>query len=1305
MIRRAFVAILLVSLLGSSLLISPSSPARAQGIPLPVVFWSAYGPVSVPRTLSAGPHALLTALLAGPSAAERIQGLWSAIPAGTTLAGITLSPDRAIVVRLAAPPESLAALDVDAHEAIVQQIGLTLEPLRWRDLQVQTWDANRAAFVPLIDLAPPVPSFSKETVRSGEETPSASTVAGQPPAPGQGQPQGALSGRTVYVSAGHGWLWNDTLNGWRTQRPPYPNPPYVGPFIEDHNNAEAVNQYLLQYLWNAGALVFPARERDMNADEVIVDDDAPTGYAESGTWTTTSGTGYDGGSYRWTYAVSGTATATATWTTDPPADGQYAVYAWYYPGANRAPDARYVVHHAGGTTTVVVDQRHHGLTWHYLGSYGFRADQPAWVELTNQSSSAGTMVIADAVRFGGGTFDSLYGIETVAPYPTYTPWWEVAAYYYTQRMGMSAAYGDVVARPVYARWEHVGTGDDAVYVSWHTNGVSGYQWTARGTLSIIHNSEGSPITPGSVDLRNAIHAELLNDIRAAWDPTWPGAIRSMNLGELRELWNDDLQPGETQIPGALIEIAYHDHPTDADALKEPNFERLAARALYQGIVNYFAARDGLSPSYLPEPPTHLQAQNLGGGQVRLAWQASPTDDEGVLGDAASGYRVYTSADGVGWSNGVAATGGTAHTLGGLSAGQLLFVRVSATNAGGESFPTETLAVRVGDEPAVLLVNGFDRLNASMLIPDYYPYTAETHVRMFLERMNRYDYVVQHGAVISYPFDSASNEAVQTGTVDLGRYTVVDWILGEESTQDETLNEVEQGLLQGLLHGGGALFVSGAEVGWDLDDLGSAGDQAFYNTVLHADYTGDDGGSYEVAPVAGSIFEGLAHVRFDAAGMYDADYPDRIAPLGGATAALSYVGGAGGTAALQYANGCQRLVYFGFPFETIVPEQRAAVMGRMLGFLDECLPLPVNTTIASPLDGSAHAAVPSFGGTAAAADPLTRVEVQIERQADGLFWDGGAWVSGTNWLTATGLAAWSYGLPALAEGGYALRARGRTADAVDDSPAAVAFTYDTQPPAATVLITPTGGITIAALPGAALAWQPVADGGSPLAYTVQVDGQLYTTTQSTHTASPIGEGPHTWGVQVVDAAGNRSAWVTDSFVVERLEAYLPLIARAYEPPQSGCTDVVVNGGFETDSGWILGNNAVLDTTVVHSGARSARLGILPSEPGPTDEDGLYSSVRQSTTLLVGSSARLQLWVEPFGEALDTGDYHYIVLLDQWDGYHLLDKWRSNSQTWELREYDLTEYLGQDVTVYIGVYNDADDDTAVLYVDDVVVEVCP
>ena len=297
-----------------------------------------------------------------------------------------------------------------------------------------------------------------------------------------------------------------------------------------------------------------------------------------------------------------------------------------------------------------------------------------------------------------------------------------------------------------------------------------------------------------------------------------------------------------------------------------------------------------------------------------------------------------------------------------------------------------------------------------------------------------------------------------------------------------------------------------------------------------------------------------------------------------------------------------------------------------------------------------------------------------------------------------MVSWTYPLSWLSNDRYRLRARAWTADEqVDPSPGEVGFIYDTLPPANAALITPTGGIALSAVSGVTLMWEPVEpDGGSSLAYVLLLDGQPYTSTQTAYTVTHIIGGLHIWGIRVFDAAGNHSGWVTDTFSVRQHDIWLPLVIRDFEPAQ---TSVLVNGGFETDEGWALNQLAVYDAAQVHSGSRSARVGILPEEPG----SNVYSSVAQ-TFVMPPDADMLTLWLYPIGEGGDTGDWYYVSLRGESNAYYdELDRWQSDARTWEQRSYDLSAHVvslaGQTVTLYIGAWNDGDDDTAALYVDDV------
>jgi uncharacterized lipoprotein YddW (UPF0748 family) len=901
---------------GLVLVILCAAPAVAQEPAPPTIYLYRDGqatPVVRPTTLGQGQQAdadrLLEALLAGPLPGEQSQGYSSPFPPGAELAGVR-SDGEEVVVDLSLPPSYLRQeLDPDRSDAMVELIVKTLHPLGLHRVHVRARN-EEGDFLPLSDffsrpsIIPPSlpPNDDSAPDRLGPVSgppPTEPEIPGQPPAYGQGRPQGALSGKTVWLSAGHGWYWSSTLNRWTTQRGNNHG------LVEDFSNAEAVNYYLARYLWNAGADVWFVRERAMTTHEVIVDNDrgAPF-YTETGTWQTSSTPGYEGGSYRWTSTFS-SRSATATWTPELPEAGWYAVWVWYRHGANRPTEARYEIRHAGGATTAGISQEVHGLTWRYLGEYYFQAGSAGSVTLLNSSSDAGQAVIADAVRFGGGR-----GTMAEPGGPSRKPRWEEAAKYWARYQGAPAEISlyDASSRPLYAEWEtakgYPGDAGDSIYISWHTNAGGG-----TGTDSFIHITH--PVA-GSVELQNQIHTELIRDLRSGWDPGWVDRGRKRaDFSEVREL---------STIPGVLLEIAFHDteDPGDADDLREPVFRQIAARAAYQGAVKYFAGQEGRTAYLVPEPPTRLAARNRSSGRVTLTWAPPPCCD-GLVGDAATSYKVYQSTNGQAFDNGTE-TPSPSLTLTNVPAGKLLFLRVTALNAGGESFPTPVVAVRTpatGKEPDFLIVDGFDRLDQSALVPQWESSALGTDRRMFLERMNRYDYAVEHGqglGACGLAFDGATNEAVEHGDVILGDYAAVDWFTGEDSASDAALSNTERVLLAAYLDGGGKLLISGAEIGYDLVERGGA--PSFYGDYLQARYVGDDAGSYGITGVPGGPFEGLAGTFDDGNGQaYHVEHADLLGAIPSSKEVLRYTGSPGGGAAVAH-DGRFRLLHFGFPLETV-----------------------------------------------------------------------------------------------------------------------------------------------------------------------------------------------------------------------------------------------------------------------------------------------------------------------------------------------------------------------------------------------------
>ncbi|MEM9992020.1 MAG: fibronectin type III domain-containing protein, partial [Bacteroidota bacterium] len=553
-------------------------------------------------------------------------------------------------------------------------------------------------------------------------------------------------------------------------------------------------------------------------------------------------------------------------------------------------------------------------------------------------------------RFGGGNSSvSDCSVSFLANKPRF----EEGAELYARFMGYPNCDGDVTIRPRYAEWElakgaaseqnNLSTGDiNSVYVSWHTNagggtGTSSFIWDPATFISdpspFPTGCSGAPGGVASARLRNFIHDEVIQDIRAEYDPAWTDrGKRCANFGELRSL---------STMPGALFEMGFHDTPSDAVAITTPDYRKIVARAVYQGLVQFYNYYDNSVPvAYAPEPPSHLYARNTGANQITLSWNAPSSTSAG--GDAATGYQLYMSTHGKGFADGIPVTG-TSYTVTGLQPSTTYYFRVASTNIGGESFPTTVVAVRTPDVGAAnptpfLIVDGFDRLERSQMIRASSTGLG-TLYRGFLDKMNSFTYMVEHAKAMesccNQAFDGASNEAVIDGIVNLNSYELIDWMCGEESTNRNTLDATERSLVQNFLDNGGNLIISGAEIGWDIGRTASPNaDLPFYNNYLKATYAGDDGGTYNFVGVAGDIYAGLGSGFDDgSADTYDVNFPDRLTPFGGAMAVLNYSGGTGDGAAIAYKGTDFGVVNFGFPLETVTDEAtRQQLICNALDFL-------------------------------------------------------------------------------------------------------------------------------------------------------------------------------------------------------------------------------------------------------------------------------------------------------------------------------------------------------------------------------------
>ncbi len=108
----------------------------------------------------------------------------------------------------------------------------------------------------------------------------------------------------------------------------------------------------------------------------------------------------------------GTSPNTVTWTPTLSATESVDIYAKWTSDADRADTVTYTVHHAGGSSPIVVNQRHNGGTWQWLGQFSLAPSSNHFVEVADSPSG---VVVADAIRFvsaGGGSASGLMYVHT-----------------------------------------------------------------------------------------------------------------------------------------------------------------------------------------------------------------------------------------------------------------------------------------------------------------------------------------------------------------------------------------------------------------------------------------------------------------------------------------------------------------------------------------------------------------------------------------------------------------------------------------------------------------------------------------------------------------------------------------------------------------------------------------------------------------------------------------------------------------------------------------------------------------------------
>lgn len=557
-------------------------------------------------------------------------------------------------------------------------------------------------------------------------------------------PSSGLLNRNIVLWPSHGWYYENKEGRWKWQRP------RLFQTVEDLLPFSFVHKYLIPMLEKAGANVFVPRERDVQKNEVVIDNDnfVPNSYIEKSYeknhfWKEGFGKAFavgdppyasglnpfQQGTYRIVKADSANS-AEVDWIPVIPETGYYSVYISYASLPNGITDAHYTVYHAGGKTEFLVNQQLGGKTWEYLGEFKFFKGyhpETGKVELTNESVDfKNSIVSADAARFGGGM-----GIISREGITSGRPKFEEGARYWLQYAGMpdTSVYDlndeqndyndDYQSRGEYANYLYgIPNGPNSnrnvkglgipidLSLAFHTNAGITNNDTTFGTMAIysIEDFGTSKVFPDGVsrlanrDLADIIQSQIVHDIRLKYDTAWTRRI----------LFNSKYsEAARPNVPSMLLELLSHQNFLDMKFALDPRFQFDVSRAIYVGILKFLSIQYDFKFIVQPLPVTHF-CSNLSNDTVSLKWEPALDPNEPTADP--DRYIVYKRIGYGGFDSGKMINKPEIKIA--IEPGKIYSFKVTAVNNGGESYPSEILSVYKAPnsrQPA-LIVNGFDRVS-------------------------------------------------------------------------------------------------------------------------------------------------------------------------------------------------------------------------------------------------------------------------------------------------------------------------------------------------------------------------------------------------------------------------------------------------------------------------------------------------------------------------------------------------------------------------------------------------------------------
>lgn len=526
-------------------------------------------------------------------------------------------------------------------------------------------------------------------------------------------------------------------------------------------------------------------------------------------------------------------------------------------------------------------------------------------------------------------------------------------------------------------------------LAFHTDaGTAGADSTV-GTLAIysLKDIDGKTNFPNAVsrmanrDLADIIQTQITDDIREQFDSSWTR----------RELRNADYsESGRPQVPSLILELLAHQNFADMRYAQTPEFRFSVARSVYKGILKYLADTYEYAYKVQPLPPVNFSVLPGESGNAVLRWNLREDPLEPTAHPTA--YIVYTAINEGGFDNGILVKD-PIYFANDLRPGIIYRFKVAALNEGGESFPTEELAFGLAEKARgnVLIVNGFHRTSAPDWVstPTFTGFTANTDEGIAYGKDvsltgqqtdfspespyisndapgfgssssdkegqviagNTFTYPAMHGKAIlasGFSFCSVSDAAFMSDSIATSNRRIIDLIYGEEKTtrspnsgrpRDNTHSLFPPRLrerLQSYLADGSSLFLSGAFIATDPFRQKAIDSSAyeFIRSKLHFGFNSDHASKSGVTvPVKSNSRVQFPSLEFSVVhndSIYRVDSPGGLLPGKGANVILRYEENefpAAVTYKEKYA-----VVAFGFPFETILGEQkRITTMREILMF--------------------------------------------------------------------------------------------------------------------------------------------------------------------------------------------------------------------------------------------------------------------------------------------------------------------------------------------------------------------------------------